>query len=692
MKDGIIVLISIILITIFIVVVIIWFNVNSKPYNVSDDTNGFYKYSQLNQLCTDNPHDFKSLLPDFFVTEACDATQKLTCSKAAPTDEYGYCKSLENGNCFSIYDCAPGVTGMECIGGKCTTAGLGILYSYCSPNVPGTTGTTNVTCGPDYSCTNGNCLLIDGKTCTYNSECSSNVCNAITKTCISNYQPGNACIGEYCISGFGCTDGFCQPIVGGNTGPVAPGSTGALCSIPFVGPTGSNFLGCDSGLICNFDAYTNSLNLFGVTGYGFGLCRPEGVSSGFACSVSGNACFAPNVCYNGICQAPLNAGVQDINYCGPNSTGICGDVYSCDSYQCRPELGGLCNTSNGVCLAGVCGENKIGVLTRSISQINSHFGEWKYFNLPAGETPGPTTQISVFQTMSLNMLNNPVTTTKLIYFPEAQTSSSVYFYIGDVNIDEDLVITWTQVNITNTTYPTAAVIGVKFTTGGNITVLFLTTSFITYNGANVYPFSAIVSNTLDFTDPLAIAILYLGYQNVKDWDVDDKYNNIAVAMNVTSGVTEILASDVLDTPPITVFTYTSDAGKEGTFCRSLYNSTNNGPTYNFVTGLTPTGATGVHLLGATGQGLDIPLGETTCLGAGFSTTYSNSLSKMELFYSSDQSFRYVNTIKSATNVYQTVDAGIEGYVPEYVATNANNKTMALGNIDNRLFTLITRCA
>ena len=76
---------------------------------------------------------------------------------------------------------------------------------------------------------------------------------------------------------------------------------------------------------------------------------------------------------------------------------------------------------------------------------------------------------------------------------------------------------------------------------------------------------------------------------------------------------------------------------------------------------------------------------------------------MELYYASDRSFRYMNNIINSNGTQSNVDIAFEGYVPKYdlstetpappppVQIGSTAKTLSMGNIDSRLFSIVSVC-
>lgn len=734
MSDGIVLLICLVIIVIFIGIIIYWLVRNSKPYTINDSVKGLYDYAQLGQLClvgatgTSTGQD-SLLLPGYFQPQNCDSG--LACIPIKNNSEYGYCKSKVGNYCTNIYDCAPpefaGGSGTEvyCSGSICTSQNLGVLFSACG-GTTGTTGPIGLQCDTidlNLICSNGTCLGNLGFDCTSQNQCAGGLfCDTNTNQCIAPIQPAQLCDGDYCTSGFGCTGGVCEPLIpisGTNlfTAP-QPGSKGAFC---IQGTSVSAPYACDSGLICSIDTFLNGPTtgpgvpgiFAGVTG--FGLCDipvKQGGSTGSpggTCYSQGGACIPPLVCYNGFCQAPINGATQDINYCGPGSSEICDltGLYTCVSNMCQPNISGLCNGGTGFCNTGSCTGNKLGIFSLDRSGITgaTQIGTWQYLDLPVGEV-APTNQstISTFQNMEIDINGNPITKTKCIYYPYYM-SSSPYFWLAEFESGSTGSFTvssnWTQYNITNTG-GTNLIEGIKYTQGGNVTLKYSLASDVNHL-SDVLIFNGYTSGNIDFSTP-SLGPIEFGIstfqQRVIDWDVDDVFNKAIVGLFYSDlGAT---ANAIYGALPTISGLYAVNNNwpisgiNTATWCRYFIND-GGANINNFMVGIDNT----IQSQVLPSPYIIITLGESQSTGAGFFSTFSNYYSKLELYYVSDRSFRYVNSINAPTQTSE--DLPIEGYTPDYTQkstpcplptpTISINyvSTLSMGNIDSKLFSLVTIC-
>jgi hypothetical protein len=706
MSNGWMLLLCIVIILIFVAVIIYWFIRNSKDVIIDDTVKGFYSYAQLGQLCSvgSSTQSQTILLPSFFEAQPCDTG--LACIPSSTNPDYGYCKSILNNPCGNVYDCAPqpyfGATGtIYCIGGYCNNSTFGGLYASC-----GTTG-LGVICDPtNLTCSSGNCLYTAGNTCDpqFNQCAKGLYCDAGQKICINPIKGGESCDGPYCEAGFVCnSQGTCQPKNRINS-TINNGEIGSFCNIPYVGGTG---LECKNGLICTFNPAINAP--YGHTGStGFGICEIPSISSGNICGIN-NACIPPNVCYNEACQAPFNMGIEDINYCGPGSSSICGSGFECNNanYACEPKVGNLCSTtygSTGLCIDSVCSGNKLGIFTinRTGQTGLAHLGNWQYIDLPSSETTPPSNQsyLSTYQSMSINISGDPITTTRVIYFPYYMSNTGYYWYselesgaTGAFNQS----VAWTQIIIANMN--TYFIQGVKFTTGGNITILYSNVGDASYASyVNVYNFSA--SPTIDFATPTK-GPLYFNTYNISIWDIDDTYNfGIAGLVTNIPSPNSVLYAPLPNSGSATITTGFLTSNNTN-WVKYLINP-NIAPTHeNVILGTNALGTAFIEGNPSINNLQTITLQEPHTNGAGFFTTFSNNASKMELYYASDRSFRYVNNVINFNGTQSNIDIAFEGYVPEYnLSTNtpplpvqavSQVNTLFMGNIDSRLFAVVSVC-
>lgn len=729
MSDGVILIICLVIIVIFVGVIVYWLIRNSKPYTINDSVKGLYAYAQLGQLCATgitgtSVGDDSLFLPGYFQPQNCDTG--LACIPINNNSEYGYCKAKLNNYCTNVYDCAPpsfaggSGTSIFCSGGLCTQTPLGVLFSSCgATGGTGGTGPIGLECDTidlNLICSNGTCLGNLGFGCTSQNECASGLfCDTTANQCIAPIPPTGLCNGDYCTTGFGCTGGVCEPLfpITGTNQFFAP-QPGEIKSFCNPGTSAVSPFACNNNLICNIDTYLNApTSSPGVTGIfsgitGFGLCAPTLLPAGSVCSSVGNACIPPLVCYDGTCRAPVVGGVPDINYCGPNSTGLCDltGIYTCVNDGCQPNISGLCNGGTGYCNTGSCTGNKLGIFTLDRSGVTGtpNIGTWQYLDLPAGETgPSNRSTLSTFQNMEIDISGNPITKTKCIYYPYYMASSP-YFWLAEFESGATGYFTvsnnWTKYFITNTG-GIYTIDGVKFTHGGNVSIkYYLTTDAMAQSYVNVY--NGYISGNLDFTTqargPMQFTITATP-RNVLDWDVDDVYNQAVVGLNFGANTaTAIFDSLPVSPGPVNITSNWGVTGATGaTWCK-YYIDQGGGSPGLFMVGIDNTIQGPVFG--------SITLQEPQSTGAGFFTTFSNYYAKFELYYTSDRSYRYVNSITTSyiPPVQTTEDLPIEGYTPDFAQsstatpnpapgfTNINYiATMSMGNIDARLFSLVTIC-
>ena len=736
-KDFWFLIIAVLVLVIFVIVAVIWFVRNSKDYTINTTVKGLYDFAQLNQRCVGGTGSFEenNLLPTFFEPQTCDPNANLTCI-LNQSGVYGICKSniaepsknITGGSCYTIYDCGPiptdsSLTEVFCSGGICTGNTGGGLYSACSSTLYGCNSTQGLVC----TGVNGKyeCLYAEGQNCVQNSDCSTSFCN--NGVCKGTSEPAQSCVSSNvkgynaCPSGYGCSSGICNPLVGNE--PVAPGTRGAFCTIPYQTP--ATLLTCNDGLICNFNAASSNVLINGVTGpLGYGLCDIPNIPISFACNATGGACVPPAVCYNGVCQAPLNNGVLDINYCGPSgpSSGLCGPGYTCDqtSYYCLPNTtGSLCNGSTGVCQNGLsCNSTQLGIFTPfRVNQrgvTGAQFGTWKFVDLPTGETgPSSESYLSTYQTMSIDG-TNPITTTRIIYYPKFQTTTSVsggdviYYWYSEFTTDQNgnnTSVTWNQIDvqidITAASNPIPFQCnGIKFTTGGNITLLLTDLGGVTL--AYVQPFTS-SGFTISFdlsTTGITNYIKFLSTSPIVVWDIDDTYNlesSIPVGVGVyynslTNAAFEYgLVGGPLSTSGNTVTNQFFVSGKLPTWVKYgvIPNSTTT-PRSNFLFNGTISPNTKPCINNLNGFPTNVLL-EKECKGVGAFFTRSNNQYEYEFYYVSNNSFRYANYTIKKTPSTEFTDLGIEGFTPDYIISDFVN-TLSYGNIDGRLFTIVTNCS
>lgn len=724
MSDGVVLVICLVIIVIFVGIIIYWLIRNSKPYTINDTVKGLYDYAQLGQLCATNRTgtaigENSTLLPGYFQPQNCD--KGLACIPISNNSEYGYCKSKLDNYCTNVYDCAPpsyaggAGTSIFCSGGICAQIPLGVLFSSCSDS-NGTVGLQCDTVDLNLICSNGTCLGNLGFGCTSQNECASGLfCDTTVNQCIAPILPTEACDGDYCTTGFGCTGGVCETLfsIAGTKQFFAPqpGEIGAFCN---PGPSATSPYSCNNNLICNIDTFLNAPTISpGVTGIftgvtGFGLCSNPLLPAGNSCSSIGNACIPPLVCYDGVCQGPVVGGTEDINYCGVNSTGICDltGLYTCVNERCQPNISGLCNGSTGFCNTGNCTGNKLGIFTLDRSGITGtpNIGLWQYLDLPVGET-GPSNQstLSTFQNMIIDVNGNPITKTKCIYYPYYM-SNDPYFWLAELESGVTGPFTvssnWTKCNINNTGN-IYLIDGVKFTQGGNLTIKYSLASDIVHL-SDVIIYNGYTTGDVDFTSPSLGPIDFISGLKIRviDWDVDDVFNQGIVGMFFIKLGTNISVSGIYGQLPTTPGSYsvtnisTIYNITAATWCR--YYISDSGPNIgSFMIGVDNT-------IQGPNISPDITLAESQSTGVGFFSTYSNYFSKFELYYASDRSFRYVNSVSTAST-QKTEDLPIEGYTPDFAQStepcplptpliNINYaSTMSMGNIDARFFSLVTIC-
>lgn len=731
-NDIIIIIVAIIVLLVFSAIVIYWYISSNKDYVIDKSIEGQYTLAALNQRCTvGNTQQNVTLLPQYFEPQPCG--YNLECVLGDSGAVYGTCKSVIGGICNSIYDCAPNPNMPVYCNNTCNGVTGGVLFSSCG--FSGSVGGGNV-CDASLGlvCVKGTCLYEDGKQCNNSLECQGGLCaplNGVTGAtgyCLSPIPPAQPCYVDYCQSGFGCdlsgqTPGYCQPKP--KTGTIISGKRGAFCNIPLY-PGGSNTLSCDAGLICNFEADTMTPSVYpGITGYG--LCDIPNIPAATQCSSVGGACIPPNVCYDGICQAPReNAiGFPNINYCGYGSTTVCGDGYECVSDYCLPNSNtSLCNGSSGLCQNSLtCSSDKIGVFTpvekgQTGTLLTGNYGIWSYIDLPAGETaPSNQSQVSVYQYLTIQS-GLPVTKTRLAYLPyQIGSSLNVYFWFVEFEIDSNnniSPIVWQKINITYSFATAYTVFGVKFTTSGNISIYYY--SIINQYTVSVFDTNAaLVSNTLDIITNALYNAVFGANVSVVDWDVDDTYNVVSgypsiVGLGISSSISDMYYGSITVGAPFfnnitNLLTFTNDnVNKVSTFVKYIYNYNNNPANDNFMYNGTAVGDSTYSLYinnvtGATGLKLDEP----TCNGVGSFFTFTNNVENFEIYYAADRGFRYFNGVfnNATTKAYNTIDVAIEGYIPDYdlsstpppLITGTNTvRTLSYGNLDRRLFTLVKLCA
>lgn len=722
-KDGLFLILSILIILIFIGVVIYWLFTNSKPYELDQTNKGYYNYAQLNQRCvSDNtPLSESLLLPGYFSPQPCG--YNLTCVKVSETDPYGICKSVVSGFCNNVYDCAPSFTDtIYCSGGVCTIGPTGGLYSSCGVSGPTGGSPIGIFCNGslNLTCFNGTCLYLDGTACTTNSQCAGGYCQPnsyITPgqtggICISPIQGGQTCYVQYCETGYYCsseegTKGVCQPIIGStgtNFVPAAPGEVGAFCSIFQEGQTLE--YPCNPGLICNFNPYTNSSTLtLGVTG--LGLCDVPKVPLTFSCASAGGACIAPAVCYGGVtgpwtCQAPFNNGVPDINWCGNGSTNTCGSGFTCDNtiYKCRPNTGSLCNPgiTGGTCSSGTCSGNYLSIFSPSRSKIGTTgtFGVWNSIPLSSITTTSNTC-ISVYQTMTLDEYYNPITLCKIMI---SDPSYSTYFYYGELEITVNNTISvsshFKQINLISSNI----IIGnIKFSSGGNIGINALNQNSIPIKNTIYYfPISALdlINNRINEADSVSNFTTSYNTIQISDFDIDDIINNGVVAY--VSSYNEYI-----------FWIFTNSGSHSETFNKYYLDTRLSNPSsVKYITNPTDTTSSSITkvitdgiLISSTSPSInylggaivppDIPIklydleqNKSNCVAAFY--TLSNTINDSELYYVSNLQYNYVNK----TTGSNPIEISLEGYPPNGAVSGAN-RLLAMGNLDARLYTISQIC-
>ena len=769
------------LLCLFILLVVVgviayWFIVNHKPYTEDATIKGLYAKAEINQRCVSGTeHIAVNLLPSFYEPQVCG--YNLTCVKSSDTDFYGICKAIQGGPCNTIYDCAPfeyGITGY-CVGNACSNTPYGGIFSQCS--VP-TTANPNpeVICDPSQNLVcdvnSGNvCLGNTGFYCTNNDQCVSSFCYAPngqvaslgnTGQCINQIPPAQPCYVNFCTTGYGCTgpegDQYCQPLVpSGGTGiqagliPAAPGSTGAFCNVPYL-PVGNprTNLPCNDGLICAYDPSIPS-----VAGYEYGYCAKPVYTVGQACNSKTNACIPPYVCFSdgvtgqGVCQAPVPNYVPNtvltpepnINWCGINSSGTCGPGYECNAIgstgYCIGETGYLCNTTGNfgsdTCISGTCSNYSVAVYIpyRSASATNN-LGTWNFVPLPTGETTAPSNEsyLSTFQYMDgvTGPGNYTVarTYTKLIYLAKPEpTLTSQYFWYAEIyfdfNNDLQFQVTWQKIDFQPLAYP---MVGIKFTVDGNIT-----TKFFENNPGNIIDVIAtcsidclnLTNNTFIYDSFTSYAYITTSteYQEILDWDFDDKYNlfnnnqlgSLSLLINnsyPTTGQTgqSLFYYSQIPTPAsltpttfITLTNYTTFTPKSenqaATFIKYYYEDSSS--EQNFMFNSVPTGVSDLFKIykNTSITATDFyDLKEDTNTGSGISITRTNNLTSSEFYYISNGGFRFVSTNKNSTITPTIKDLPIEGYTPEFAlntGTYNNVHTLSQGNIDLNLYTIVSTC-
>jgi hypothetical protein len=719
MSDSVILIICLVIIIIFVGIIVYWLIRNSKPYTINDTVKGFYDYAQLGQLCLTGPTGTSTgqqstLLPSLFEPQNCDTG--LACIPISNNSQYGYCKAKIGNYCSSVYDCSPpeyaggSGTNIFCSGSICTQENLGILFSSCG--ITGPTGTVGLACDTanlNLICSSGTCLGNIGFDCKSQNYCAGGLfCDISQNQCIEPIQPAQLCDGNYCATGFGCTGGVCEPLypISGTklTFAAQPGQKGAFC-IP--GASVSAPYSCNSGLICNIDAATNASTVYpGITGYG--LCDYPIKQAGASCTSNSGACIPTLVCYNQLCQAPIVGGEQNINYCGPGTSELCGQglPYTCVNDYCLPTTGGLCNGSTGYCAIGSCTGNKLGIfsLNRTGSTGSTQLGTWQYLDLPTGET-GPSNQssITVYQNMEIDINGNPLTKTKCVYFPYFM-STTPYFWLSEFESGPsgifDISNNWTKYNINNST-SSQVFEGVKYTHGGNLSIKYSDPTDI-YRASNVIIYNNYVNGDVDFTTPtfgpVTFQLLPPTNNYIVDWDIDDVYNMGMVGLIVVSPLNDIAliyGANPTVAGPLALSTGASP-GVTGSsnWCRYITNPT--GPNnQSFIANFNNTIWSPVNP--------SIPLADSLTTGSAFFSTLSNNIQKMELYYVTNNNFRYLNNIYKSDGTQAQEDLPIEGYCPDYTATTApppvitlftyanHTHTMSMGNIDANMFALIEIC-
>jgi hypothetical protein len=661
-KDGIILIVAILIVFIFSGFVVHWMIVNSKPFTVDDSVKGKYGYAQLGQQCVeDSSNSNSTLLPGYYSPQQCDSSIGLTCVKSSSTDVYGYCRSSLNSQCYTIFDCAPGSTGQQiyCVGGICTNTNLGAIHSVCSDLYPCDNS-------KGLSCQNGQCLLDNNQQCSINSQCVSGFCDPNSKLCSNLFSPASTCTSNNCVTGFGCSGGYCQPVVknpDGTTFVLNPGEKGSFCNI--YNPQVSQPLTCNSGLVCNFNIPGNNTNLYpSVVGYG--ICEEPIKNPGDICNSGSGACIPPTICNSGICSAPLdNNGDANINYCGANSSGFCGSGFYCTPSEkiCLPNQGYTCNLTNG-CHTGNCNSNKIGIYS----------GTWQYIDLPEGMTPTNKVQFSIYQQLTIDQNNYPLTVSQLLI----SDTENVWYGEISTNVDNEVTFTqeWINLEILNTS-SYYIMVGFKFTSAGNITAF--------YNLEGVYgiyliPFTSSIVSNQQIDLGTAVGTSFFPVANYTDWDVDDLYNLGVVAVS-NNGTSTTASYGIFGQVPID-FTVNNQPNKGSNWCKYYYDPDSKSVT-NFIISVIPVGQTTYRIINPSST-IDLQLYENTNNSVGFSGSHSNSVNSLQLYYASDKSFNYID---------KNTEIQIEGYTPEYsLSTNTPPANMmAMGNIDKQLYTLVSIC-
>lgn len=255
----------------------------------------------LHRITKVNPTETSS---PFIATNCLPLSSNNTCGDNLICDPATYTCKVPNGNsCTSFADC---LVGSFC-SGICTSETPGKIGGPCP-------------CGPGLVCSQNPsqensliCLIQEGKTCTVNEECESQVCNG-------GICQGSLQIGQECTSNSACGSNFCSPDSTGKSfcqNPSTPsGSEGSNCSLAE----------CGSGLTCFQD-----------------VCVIATKTLGDKCN-SNNFCVSPLLCETGNCYYPQN----------PNTcTNNCIDGFTCSSEICTGNSGQGC-INNGTCSSGVC--------------------------------------------------------------------------------------------------------------------------------------------------------------------------------------------------------------------------------------------------------------------------------------------------------------------------------------------------
>lgn len=711
--DGIFLILSILILVTFIVIAYFWFKANSEDYTINQSIKGEYPPALLGQRCSVVQTETTSLLlPGYFEPQECG--YNLKCVLNTPNDAYGICKSVLGGFCNNIFDCAPGATG--CVGGVCTSTLQGGLFSACTTNTNQTgfipcDSSLGLQCSSD---SGGICLYQNGQTCTNSNQCLDNYClpnnsSGPTGVCIPRIAGGEACTVDYCQEGFSCLGGVCQP-----TG-VSLGNTGAFCTIPYSGKT--PLLSCNSGLVCSFDPDTNNTYFYpGITGYG--VCQTATIPITQTCLAGNNACIPTSVCIKGsgltgYCQSPIdNTGINNVNWCGAKSTGLCTSGYVCNTntYYCQGTTGSLCSaTGFGTCKTGTCSSYKLGIFTPINNRTN--INTWNTYTLPTGITISDESSISTRQTTDIDLDGSPYTLTEIIYSDPVilNQNSFNHFFYATIKTDANNVNTfsgWSSVTFTNGYVPPFTpgytLTSIRFTKGGNFTVHLYTTT----NPSNQYPNKSAIyryfynkynKNTGQFDLRNPANYFYCPDENIlfKSWDVDDVYNQNIVTINTQSNNIIVYYANLNDpdlnnhtfsyfntinfsTPPVwvksmtipatpSIYNFVINGIKSGDTKQSVYMSSYNGTTLS----LTPL----------------YTLNQNTVNGMASAFNLLNNKFEHQLYYVSSTQFNYVDYTSLNSIPFETP---INGYPPSFMTSNSTN-AMSFGNLDEKLYTIVSIC-